>query len=222
MKQKVTGIVLSSSRMGEVDKRVVLLTKEEGKISAFARGALRPKSPISSGTESLCFGDFYVYRGRDSYTVDDLSISNYFKEIKEDLDKLYMGLYFLEVADYFTREGLGARPELELIYRSLLALQKESIPDRLIRRIYELRMLAISGYSPYYDEEKKAFTDDLGIWHISEGTAYTVGQILTLPLKKLYSFTVSEAVLKELETQVDKFFKRNTEKKFMALDAIKI
>ena len=35
----ITGIVLSSSDVGEFDKRLVILTKESGRVTAFARAS---------------------------------------------------------------------------------------------------------------------------------------------------------------------------------------
>lgn len=37
----VTGIVIKTEPIGEYDRRVVILTREKGKISAFARAAER-------------------------------------------------------------------------------------------------------------------------------------------------------------------------------------
>ena len=220
MREKHVGMILSASTMGEYDKRVVILTKDDGRFPAFARGARRPKSSLSAVTEPFCFGEYHIFRGRDSASIEEASVNNFFPGLRTDLDRLCMGMYFCEVADYFTREGMSAAAELELLYRSLLALETDAVPHKLIRRIYELRMLMLSGYAPYYNEEDKCWVDDIGKWKLSETAAYTVGQILTKQTRALYSFSVSDTVFAELDRVIGAFFRRNTDKDFKSLKSL--
>ena len=92
---EVTGMVLASGPIGEYDKRVVLLTKELGKISAFARGARKPGNALMAACESFAFGTFMIYPGKNSYTVEKASIKNYFRELAGDLEGACYGYYFL-------------------------------------------------------------------------------------------------------------------------------
>lgn len=73
------------------------------------------------------------------------SISNYFAELREDVEGAYYGFYFMEIADYYCKEANDEREMLKLLYQSLRAVIKDSIPNRLIRRIFELKAACING-----------------------------------------------------------------------------
>ena len=144
----VTGMVLSQTAIGENDRRVVILSKERGKIAAFARGARRPNSALVGATNPFSFGTFTVYEGRTSYTLVSASISNYFEELRTDMEGAYYGFYFLDLANYYAREANDETMMLKLLYQTLRALTNSRIPDQLIRYIYELKMLCINGEGP--------------------------------------------------------------------------
>lgn len=216
---EVTGMVISSMPVGEFDRRIVLLTKERGKISAFAKGARKPNSPLVGVTRAFVFGTFQVYEGRTSYNIRQASITNYFEEIISDLDAVCYACYFAEIADYYGRENLDAASMINLLYISLRALANKQIPDRLVRLIYELKMISINGECPElftcHSCQREADIDtysmtDYGVYckychgqaadgiRISQSTLYALQYIVTAPLEKLYTFTVSETVLTEL------------------------
>jgi len=144
----VTGMILSAQPNKEYDRRLVLLTKERGKISVFANGVRRPTAMLSGCSQPFVFGKFTLYEGRDSYTLQGVEPENFFAELRKDLEAVYYGVYFCEFAETVTREGLPAKEELKVLYRSLGALLKKSIGSELVRAIFELKMLSVGGISP--------------------------------------------------------------------------
>ena len=144
----VTGMILSAQPNKEYDRRLVLLTKERGKISVFANGVRRPTAMLSGCSQPFVFGKFTLYEGRESYTLQAVEPENFFAELRTDLEAVYYGVYFCEFAETVTREGLPAKEELKVLYRSLGALLKKSIGSELVRAIFELKMLSVGGISP--------------------------------------------------------------------------
>ena len=114
----LTGIILKQSPAGENNRRVVLLTKERGKIVAFARGARKQGSKLGAATNTLAFGTFKLYPGREAYTLADAEIKNYFEELMSDYMGAYYAMYFAEIADYYGRENNDEKEPLGLLYHA--------------------------------------------------------------------------------------------------------
>lgn len=145
---RLTGMVLVSMPVGDYDRRLTILTKERGKISAFAKGSRKPTSPLLGCSQPFSFGEFILYEGKSSYNVVSAEISNYFAELREDVESIYYAMYFCEFSCYMTKENLEAGEPLKLLYMTLRALSKPSLHKKLVRRIFELRFMAINGEMP--------------------------------------------------------------------------
>jgi len=206
---KVTGMVTSSKPVGEYDKRLVLLTRERGKIAAFARGARKQNSVLMAGSRPFSFGRFILYEGRDSYTVQSMEISNYFEELSSDMEGACYGFYFMELAEYYTRENLDESQMLKLLYQSLRALLKPSLPNPLIQLIFEMKAMVINGE---YSETPPI--------RVCEATEYTLKVIIASPIENLYTFTVSVQVLDELKRCIKIFKAKYLDKTFHSLDIL--
>lgn len=207
---EVTGMVLKTEPIGDYDRRVVILTKERGKISAFAKGARRQNSRLLAATNPFSFGQFQLYEGKSSYNIMEAAISNYFEELRLDYASAYYGMYFMEIADYYARENNDEQELLKLLYQSLRALIHKGIPNELVRSVFEIKAIAVNGEFPG--------TPDNG--NFQESTLYAVDFIGKASIEKLYTFTVAETVLKELQQISEEYCRRFMDRKFKSLEIL--
>lgn len=234
----VTGIILYATPIGEYDKRVVILTKERGKITAFAKGARRQNSSLIAAANPFAFGEFELFAGRNSYTLVKATIQHYFLELVNSFEGAYYGFYFMEFADYYSRENNDELMMLKLLYQSLKALAKDNIPNELIKCIFELKIITVNGEYPQVfqcqccekEENIIYFSAKLGgmicqecmrpehmAIRISNSTLYAMQFIITSPIEKLFTFKVSDQVLSELRTIMKKYIKMYIDKEFKSL-----
>ena len=223
----VTGMILSASPIGENDKRIVILTKEKGKISAFAKGARRQNSHLLGATNPFSFGEFVLYEGRSSYNLMQANISN----------------YFMELADYYTKEHNDERQMLRLLYQTLRALSSNKIPRELVRYIFELKTLVVNGEYPdvfhctgcgaqeqgvLFSSRNRGIVCEKCRRTVSDGilinssTLYTMQYVVTSTIEKLYTFVVSDEVLKQLGKIMKQYTGMYVDKRFKSLEILEM
>ena len=143
----VSGMVLSASPVGEYDKRVVILTRELGKITAFARGARRMKSPLMAVSIRSSSASFRSTKAATA-TPSPVRTSRILPRPGADAAWCLLSFYFLELAEYFGQEGNDETQMLNLLYVTMNAIRRGKQDLRLIRCIFELRTITISGEAP--------------------------------------------------------------------------
>lgn len=231
--------------MKEYDRRVELLTRERGRISAFAQGARKVGSALSACTLPFTFGEFMVYEGKSSYTIKSGSIQKFFGDIAKDYDMTCYASYFAEMAQYFTRENIEASEEVLLLYMTLLAMQNGKVPFPLVRVIYEMRMMMIEGQGLELFECLRCHKTGTRAVYFGAGglvcadcaaketelsrtypfllgadALYSLQYILSSPLERLYSFVVAPEVQNELEHFMKGYLGRFLPHHFKAADFI--
>jgi DNA repair protein RecO (recombination protein O) len=207
----LTGMVLKATPVGDYDRRLVILTRERGKITAFARGAKRPGSQLMAVSRPFVFGRFRLFEGRDAYSLNSSEITNYFTEIAADMEAACYGSYFLELADYFSRENMDGTELLLLLYQSMRALLKPALPNPLVRVIFELRIMVING--EYTEHPPRP---------VSDSANYAWEYIIATPIENLYTFIVKDEVLQELKANVEINKKRFIDHHFHSLEILEM
>lgn len=184
----LTGVVLLSQPYGEYDKRLVILTRERGKITAFANGARRPTGSLLAVSNTFVFASFTLVEGRSAYRLVSAEAAAYFTELAACQPGVYFGYYFLELASFYGQEGLEAADMVNLLYVSLRAIVRGHLPLSVLRRIFECRLLTLNG--------EFAFPD--GRSPLTREAEEALRYYMTAPLSRLYAYRPSEAAEEEI------------------------
>lgn len=206
---KTAGMVLFAAPVGDYDKRLIILTKERGKVTAFARGAKRQGSLLRAVSRPFVFGTFTLSESRDAYNLYSAEIDNYFEGLEKDMESACYASYFVEFAEYYGREGIEGTQMLRLLYQSFRALLRPSLPNQLIQRIFELKIMVINGE---YTEQPQR--------RVSESAAYAWEYVLFTPVEKLYTFLLNEEAFAEFKRCVEDNKRHYIDRKFHSLDIL--
>ena len=232
---KTKGIIIAENNNGDFDKMLTMLTPGYGKIGCAAKGARRPKSLLMSGTQFLCFGEYILYKGNNTYNINSCETIEMFYDIRVDLDKLKYAVYITKIISDVTTENQNSYKILQLFLNTLYVISKTDKDLDLVISIFRIRLMSIIGFRPNIDKcsccgaignfSYFSFLDngfkcescgrqDKGAIKISETTKDAIRYIVLSDAKKIYSFDISEESKRELEIVSKLYLNEKLEKEY--------
>jgi DNA repair protein RecO (recombination protein O) len=144
---RAEAVVLKAIAYGEADKILTLYTPGLGKVRAIAKGVRRVTSRMSGHLDLCAHASVLLVHGRNMEILTEGRGLHAFAHLREDLARLAVACYAAELTDRFT-EDANPSPELfRALVRLLERVDAGETPERALR-LYELQLLALSGYRP--------------------------------------------------------------------------
>lgn len=146
---RTDAIVLKRRDYAEADRLLTVFTPELGKLVLLAKGVRKTLSRKAGHVELFTHSNFLVARGRTWDLVTQAETIEPFVGLREDLLRLALAYYVVELLDGFTEEHDAHPPLFTLLHETLVrlaSLDQASLP--LAVRYYEMRLLSLAGYQP--------------------------------------------------------------------------
>lgn len=236
---KTKGIIIAENNVGDFDKMLTMLTPGLGKISCIAKGARRPKSALLAGTQLLCFGEYMMYKGSNTYNINSCETIEVFYNIRTDLDKLKYAVHVTKIIQGVTEENQNCYKILQLYLNTLYTISETDKDLDLSLSIFNLRLMCYLGFTPRvegctecgehvnissFSMKKSGFKCatcsklDKSCIQITESTQNAIKYIVMAPPKKLFSFSLKDDSLEELKIISKLYLNEKLEKDYKLED----
>lgn len=143
---KAEAIVLRRANLGEADRLVTLFARDQGKLTAVAKGARKPKSRFAGRLELFTHLRVLLAVGRTLDVVSQVEVLEPFAPVRTDLGRLGYASLAAELTDRATADREPA-PEVFRALRAALGLIRDGDPE-VAALWYAARVLVLTGYRP--------------------------------------------------------------------------
>ncbi len=243
---KTPAVVLYSQDFAEWDKLVTFFSRDFGKLKGIAKGAKRSRKRFGSGLEPLtCITlSFFEKEGAGLVRLNHCEIVESYPGIHDDILRVGYASYLGELINKMVAEREANKELFTLLVTFLHLLNKPSFREEFIR-IFELRLLSLSGYQPELTKcmicrkevnggkEHKfsvsrgglicsdCFKGSLNYPTLSGGTIKILQRAQTIELKKVTRLFFSPQAREESRNILPRFIEYHLEKPLKSLRFLK-
>lgn len=231
---KDEAFVLKTQDYRDTSVLATFFTRDHGKIRGIIKGIRDTRARFGSTLEPFSLNEILFYRrkrGGDLHLVSQVETIDLFTAVREDLDRLCYASYFTELLDALT-EVEDMSPEAFGLMRESLAFLATGVSARRAARIFEIKLLEITGLSPethacvvcrtaspdpaFFNpawggircaicEAKATAEEDVTSLRLSRGTLQFIDHVQRLQVSELANVKVAQTVGVELERMLRRF-----------------
>lgn len=235
----VDALVIREQQIGESDRLVTLLSRHNGVIKAYASGARSIKSKKGAATSLLAYSSVTLTRKGDTYRISEASPLEIFFKAGDDIEALSLAQYFCELCIHHAPNSENCESVLRLSLNSLHFLSNRRMDIFLLKAVFELRLMALTGYLPDLVACKNCakFEDDIMYFDTNDGCLYckkcheynsdcavinstllmSLRHIIYSDLSKLFLFSIPDDAAKALSLITERYLLNKTEQKLKTL-----
>lgn len=148
---KTEGIVIGETRYKETSKILNIYTKDLGKISVLAQGALKPKSHLLATTQMFSHSEFQFRKGKSFYYIQQADLIKSLYSLGENIERITWGFYILELMNKSVENEEKNEKFFSFLKKGLYTLSKLEGDYLKFIVAYELKFISFLGYRPYID-----------------------------------------------------------------------
>lgn len=238
---KTKGFVIKETPINDTDKMITLLTADLGKISVSARGS-RKSGKSAYGTQVFTYGDYILFKGKSSYSLNSCDISTTFYELACDMERLTHAAHMMEIASDAANDSRDAGRLLHQLLYALHALKKGRNPW-LVSAAFTIKLMQLVGYPPHtlscascntremeeihFSFDRCGFVcetcaaQDQQSMHIGPGTAKAIIHVLCSQDLGVYQFELAPEVLTVFSYIALRYVSERFDKTYSKLDFLK-
>lgn len=241
----VEGIVLKERSVGEQDKFIDILTKESGVLEVSVKGARKINGRSGSSTQLLAYSRFCIDKRGNYMYLNSAEPIHIFYGLRESLTKISLASYFAEVMRFCIKPEAQNGDIMRLMLNCLHYLETGERDERLLKSVFELRLMSEIGYMPdvvacrscgaYEPEELFFCIADGGFFcadcfendssadymKIKLPVLSAVRHIVLADFSRLFNFRVSEGSQQRLSALAEAYMLTHLERSFGTLDFYK-
>ena len=187
------GIIINKRDFGEADRYITIFTENFGKISVLLKGIRKSKTREQSSADILTLSKFTFYKKGENFILTNILTLDAYREIKENIENLYISLYFLSILNSILVENNRKKTLFSITEKTLNFLKDNNdMKKNYILIIFYLYTLV--------KEEGLNFSLGAGEFFSFEGNGF-------FQEEKRYSYKVNKVEKEIIEKVVNKRIK---------------